>query len=54
MFAYEIADVVNGESNKLLLNVENRTGKNITLLSVAGEFLDPATDNLIKSVSTLM
>jgi hypothetical protein len=43
-------DVVNGESNKLLLDVENRTGKNVTLLTVAGEFLDSTTDKLIRAV----
>ena len=45
-------DVVNGESNRLLLDVENRTGKNVTLLTVAGEFLDSTTDKLIKVVCT--
>jgi hypothetical protein len=46
-------DVVNGELNKLLLTIENRTGKNATLLSVAGEFLDPNSEQLIKTVRTL-
>ncbi|KAI9454542.1 hypothetical protein BJY52DRAFT_719131 [Lactarius psammicola] len=45
--------VVNGESNRLLLNVENRTGKNVTLLSVAGEFLDPVTEKLIRAANNL-
>lgn len=45
--------VVNGEGNKLLLDVENRTGKNVTLLSVAGEFLDPATEKLIRAANNL-
>ena len=46
-------DVVNGEINKLLLAIENKTGKNVTLLSVAGEFLDPTTEQLIKPVRAL-
>jgi hypothetical protein len=46
-------DVVNGELNKLLLTIENRTGKNVTLLSVAGEFLDPNSEHLIKTVAYL-
>jgi hypothetical protein len=45
-------DVVNGELNKLLLTIENKTGKNVTLLSVAGEFLDPNSERLIKPVCT--
>jgi len=45
--------VVNGESNKLLLTIENRTGKNVTLLSVAGEFLNPNSDQLIKTANNL-
>jgi hypothetical protein len=39
--------------NKLLLSIENRTGKNVTLLSAAGEFLDPNTEQLIKTVRAL-
>ncbi|KAH9989023.1 hypothetical protein BJV77DRAFT_1019046 [Russula vinacea] len=45
--------VINGEMNKLLLSIENRTGKNVTLLSVAGEFLDPSTEQLIKAANNL-
>ncbi|KAH9029840.1 hypothetical protein EDB85DRAFT_1965041 [Lactarius pseudohatsudake] len=45
--------VVNGESNRLLLNIENRTWRNVTLLSVAGEFLHPATEKLIRAASNL-
>ena len=47
------ADVVNGELNKLLLTIENRTGKNVTVLSAAGEFFDPSSEQLIKTVRTL-
>jgi len=46
-------DVVNGEVNKLFLTIENKTGKNVTLHSVAGDLLDPATENLIKAVRAL-
>jgi hypothetical protein len=45
--------IVNGEMNKLLLSIENRTGKNVTLLSAAGEFLDPNTEQLIKTANNL-
>ncbi|KAH9983098.1 hypothetical protein BJV74DRAFT_980827 [Russula compacta] len=45
--------VVNGEINKLLLAIENKTGKNVTILSVAGEFLDPTTEQLIKAANNL-
>ena len=43
-------DVINGELNKLFLTIENKTGKNVTLHSVAGEFLDPTSEQLIKAV----
>jgi hypothetical protein len=46
-------DVVNGELNKLFLTIENKTGRNVTLHSVAGEFLDPTTEQLIKAVCAL-
>jgi len=46
-------DIVNGELNKLLLTIENKTGKNVTLLSVAGEFLEANSERLIKAVRTL-
>jgi len=45
--------VVNGEINKLFLTIENKTGKNVTLHSVAGEFLDPTTEQLIKAANNL-
>jgi hypothetical protein len=35
------------------LTIENKTGKNVTILSVAGEFLDPTTEQLIKPVRVL-
>jgi hypothetical protein len=43
-------DIINGEVNKLFLTIENKTGKNVTLHSVAGEFSDPTTEQLIKAV----
>jgi len=45
--------VVNGEINKLFLTIENKTGKNVTLHSVAGEFRHPTTDQLIKAANNL-
>ncbi|KAI0050458.1 hypothetical protein FA95DRAFT_1603474 [Auriscalpium vulgare] len=43
--------VVNGENNQLILKIENFSGKNVTLLSVAGEFHHPDTDKLIKAAN---
>lgn len=45
-------DIVNGETNPLVLNIENKSDKNVTLLSVAGEFRNPDTDKVIKPVSS--
>ncbi|THH18132.1 hypothetical protein EW146_g2809 [Bondarzewia mesenterica] len=47
------ADVVNGENNQLYLDIENKSGKNLTLLSVAGAFHHPETDKLIKATNNL-
>lgn len=44
------ADVVNGEKNSLILNVENKSGRNITLVSVAGSVHHFESNRLIKNV----
>lgn len=42
--------VVNGEKNTITLAVENKSGRNVTLTTVAGSFHDPETNNVIKNV----
>ncbi|KAF8072023.1 hypothetical protein FPV67DRAFT_914300 [Lyophyllum atratum] len=44
--------VVNGEKNTLLLSVENKSGRNLTLVSVAGSVHQPETDRLVKNLTT--
>lgn len=46
-----IVDVVNGEKNTLTVTVENKSGKNVTLLSIAGALVHPDTNALLKNVS---
>ncbi|KAH9838362.1 uncharacterized protein C8Q71DRAFT_704888 [Rhodofomes roseus] len=45
--------VVNGERNKLLLNVENQSDLNITIKSVGGSFHYADSNKLIKNASAL-
>ncbi|KAL0574244.1 Increased recombination centers protein 22 [Marasmius crinis-equi] len=45
--------VVNGEKNAMTVLLENKTGKNITLLSIAGSIHNPETDKLVKNLTTL-
>lgn len=47
---HSITDVVNGERNQILLLVENKSDKNVTLQSVAGSFHHSETGTLIKNV----
>ncbi|KAG6854386.1 hypothetical protein C0991_007377 [Blastosporella zonata] len=44
-------DVVNGEKNSLLLNVENKSGRNATLVNVAGSVSHPETNRLVKNLT---
>lgn len=44
--------VVNGERNQILLLVENKSDKNVTLQSVAGSFHHSETGTLIKNTSS--
>ncbi|GLB40502.1 putative signal sequence receptor alpha chain [Lyophyllum shimeji] len=44
--------VVNGERNTLSLSVENKSGRNITLVNVAGSVHHPETHRLIKNLTT--
>jgi hypothetical protein len=45
-----ILDVVNGEKNALTITVENKSGRNVTLLNVAGALLNADTNVLLKNV----
>jgi len=44
--------VVNGEKNSLLLNVENKSDRNVTLTGVSGSAHNPQTNRLIKNLTT--
>ncbi|KAJ6463246.1 hypothetical protein C8R47DRAFT_82751 [Mycena vitilis] len=45
--------VVNGEKNTIKLTVENKSGKNATLISVGGAVYNVQNDALIKNLTTL-
>lgn len=45
-------DVVNGESNKIVVSIENKSGRNITLENIAGSFHYVDSNRLIKNVCT--
>ncbi|CAL1716794.1 unnamed protein product [Somion occarium] len=45
--------VVNGESNKIFLTIENKSGRNVTLENIAGSFHHPETNKLIKNITAL-
>jgi len=44
--------VVNGEKNTITLTVENKSGKNVTLVSVGGAVYNAQTDTIIKNLTT--
>ncbi|KAL6302453.1 hypothetical protein BKA93DRAFT_818437 [Sparassis latifolia] len=44
--------VVNGERNKIFINIENLSDRNVTIKSVAGSFHNPDSNSLVKNVST--
>jgi len=44
--------VVNGEKNSLVLNVENKSDRNVTLVSVAGSVHQPESNRLIKNLTS--
>ncbi|KZT73099.1 hypothetical protein DAEQUDRAFT_636847, partial [Daedalea quercina L-15889] len=45
--------VVNGERNKIFLNIENQSDRNITIKSIAGSFHHPESNNLVKNTTAL-
>ena len=45
-------DVVNGQKNDIFVSVENKSDRNVTLLTIAGSFHHPDTNKLIKNVRT--
>jgi len=46
--------VVNGEKNTITLTVENKSGKNVTLVSVGGAVYNAQSNTLIKNLTTAM
>ncbi|KAJ7896050.1 hypothetical protein B0H14DRAFT_2680191 [Mycena olivaceomarginata] len=44
--------IVNGEKNTITLTVENKSGKNVTLISVGGAVYNAQTEALIKNLTT--
>lgn len=46
-------DVVNGERNKMTLEIENKSPMNVTLKSASGSIHDADSGKLIKNVSNL-
>jgi hypothetical protein len=48
------AEVTNGQQNKLLVGIENKSGQNITIRSIAGSLHHPQTGKLVKNVCDLM
>ena len=45
--------VVNGERNQILLAIENKSDRNITLQSIAGSFHHPETNSLLRNTTAL-
>jgi len=45
--------IVNGEKNTITLTVENKSGKNVTLISVGGAVYNVRSDALIKNLTAL-
>jgi len=45
--------IVNGEKNTITLTVENKSGKNVTLISVGGAVYNVQNEALIKNLTTL-
>jgi len=45
--------VVNGEKNKISLTVENKSERNVTLMSIAGSFHHADTNAVIKNVTAM-
>ncbi|EGN99100.1 hypothetical protein SERLA73DRAFT_181916 [Serpula lacrymans var. lacrymans S7.3] len=45
--------VVNGERNQIILVVENKSERNVTITTVAGSFHNPDTNTLIKNSTSL-
>ncbi|KAJ2916601.1 hypothetical protein MD484_g3813, partial [Candolleomyces efflorescens] len=44
--------VVNGQKNLLTLTIENKSGQNLTLLSIAGSLTHPDTNALLKNLTS--
>ena len=48
-----LTEIVNGEKNLLVINVENKSDKNVTLLNIAGSVNKPDSGALIRNVSAV-
>ncbi|KAF9484328.1 hypothetical protein BDN70DRAFT_797794, partial [Pholiota conissans] len=45
--------IVNGEKNTITITVENKSGRNATLLSIGGALLNPDTNVVLKNLTSL-
>ncbi|EIW84214.1 hypothetical protein CONPUDRAFT_163394 [Coniophora puteana RWD-64-598 SS2] len=45
--------IVNGERNQILLAIENKSDRNVTLQSIAGSFHHPETNGLLRNTTAL-
>jgi hypothetical protein len=45
--------VVNGERNSMIVTIENKSDRNVTLGSIAGSLRHPDTDHLVKNLTEL-
>jgi len=49
----QFGHVINGEKNSINILVENKSDRNVTLINVAGSFLHPDTDVVVKNTTAL-
>jgi len=49
----QFGHVVNGEGNKLIMNIENKSGRNVTLDKITGSFHHPENNALVKNTTSL-
>ena len=51
-YAPSLTEIVNGEKNLLVINVDNKSDKYVTLLNIAGSVNKPDSGALIRNVSS--
>lgn len=49
----EFAQVVNGQRNDIIVTIENKSDRNVTLQNIAGSFHHPDTNKLVKNTTAL-